>query len=112
MAADTNPFTDKTTLLMVLLGICTVNGIFSPYLNIAIPVTTVLMPEVFPKTREWVLFFSSVFVASCTLFFSGVPAALYERFARPEPDSPAPLYIWIAGALFLALPALDTIGGR
>ena len=49
---------DRQSPLLLILGMCTVNGIFSPYLNLAIPVTAVLMPEIFPRTIEWVLFWS------------------------------------------------------
>lgn len=100
---------DRQTLLMIVLVVCAVNGIFSPYLNVAIPITAVLLPELFPKTVEWVLFFSSIFVATCTLFFSGVPAALYERFVIQDPQSPVPMYIWLVVALVLSLPALGPL---
>ena len=77
---------DRQTLFPLILGVCIVNGIFSPYLNLAIPVTAVLLPEIFPRTIEWVLFWSSVLVASATLLFSGVPAALYERLVERDPN--------------------------
>jgi hypothetical protein len=100
---------DRQTLLMIILGICAVNGIFSPYLNVAIPITAVLLPEMFPKTIEWVLFFSSIFVATCTLFFSGVPAALYERFVERDPQGPVAMYVWLGVAVLLSLPALGPL---
>jgi hypothetical protein len=106
-----NPFRDRQTLLVIVLGICAVNGIFSPYLIIAKSIIVALMPEVFPLTIEWVLFFSSVFVSTATLFFSGVPAALYERLIARRPDSLAAMYIWLAGALFLSLPGLQNVEG-
>jgi hypothetical protein len=52
-----------------------------------------------------VLFWASVLLASATLLFSGVPAALYERLARPGAEATAPLWIWLAGAVTLSLPA-------
>jgi hypothetical protein len=57
-----------------------------------------------------VLFFSSLFVATATLLFAGVPAALYERFAGAAPESTAPMWIWLIGVMLLSLPALETIG--
>jgi hypothetical protein len=97
---------DRQTLFPLILGLCIVNGIFSPYLNLAIPVTAVLMPEIFPRTIEWVLFWSSVLVASATLLFSGVPAALYERLVERDPTGVASTLIWLAGAAALCLPAV------
>lgn len=97
---------------MIALGVCVANGIFSPFLNVAIPITAVLLPELFPRTVEWVLFWSSVLVASATLLFSGVPAALYERLVERGSESVVSGWIWLAGAVLLSLPAVaGTLGG-
>jgi hypothetical protein len=95
---------DRQTLFFMVIGVCVVNGIFSPYLNVAIPVSAALMPELFPRTIEWVLFWASILVASATLLFSGVPAALYERFVDRE--GTAASWIWLAVASAMTLPAL------
>lgn len=95
---------DRQTLLLTVLGVCLVNGIFSPYLNVAVPVTAALMPELFPRTIEWVLFWSSILLSTATLLFSGVPAALYERLVEREPESTVSMWIWLSGALVLSLP--------
>ncbi len=100
----------RQTVLMIILGVCVVNGIFSPLLTVAIPVTAALLPELFPKTVEWVLFFSSIFVASATLFFSGVPAAVYERLVDRDPQSLVPMFIWLGVAIALSIPALGPLG--
>jgi hypothetical protein len=92
-------------MFLLVLGVCVANGIFSPFLNIAIPVAAVLLPELFPRTVEWVLFWSSVLLASATLLFSGVPAALYERLVERNPESAVSMWIWLAGAAALTLPA-------
>ena len=68
---------DRNLLLFGVVGLSVVNGLFSPFLAVALPIAAVLMPEVFPRSVGWVLFFSSLLVASGTLLFSGVPAALY-----------------------------------
>jgi hypothetical protein len=100
---------DRQLVLMLILGVCILNGLFSPFLAIAIPITAVLMPEIFPKTREWVIFFSSILVSSATLFFSGVPAALWERYVARVPESEAAMWIWLAVAGVLTLPALRVV---
>jgi hypothetical protein len=100
----------RQTIFLSVVGLSIVNGIFSPFLKIAIPISAVLMPELFPRTLEWVLFWGSVLLASATLLFSGVPAALYERLAERDGDGAtsgtASLWIWLAGAAILSLPVL------
>jgi hypothetical protein len=96
---------DRQTLFLLVLGLSVANGIFSPFLNIAIPVAAVLLPELFPRTVEWVLFWSSVLLASATLLLSGVAAALYERLIERNAEGTASMWIWLAGAAALSLPA-------
>ena len=97
---------DRQTLLLMVIGLCIVNGIFSPLVVISWRIAAVLMPELFPRTQEWVLFWGSVLLSTATLLFSGVPAALYERLAKPAPEATAPMWIWLAGAALLSLPAI------
>jgi hypothetical protein len=97
---------DRQTLLLMIIGVCIVNGIFSPYMNIAIPISAALMPELFPRTVEWVLFWGSVLLASATLLFSGVPAALYERLIERDPENDISMWIWLGGAALLSAPAV------
>jgi hypothetical protein len=95
---------DRQTLLMLILALCVVNGMFSPYLNIAIPVTAALMPELFPRTIEWVLFWSSIYLSTATLLFTGVAAALYERLV--EAESTISMWIWFGGVVLLTAPVV------
>jgi hypothetical protein len=97
---------DRQTLFPAVLVLCIFNGIFSPFLTLAIPVTAVLMPELFPRTIEWVLFWSSILIASATLLFGGVPAALYERLVERDPEAATSMWIWLGGAAALCLPAV------
>lgn len=97
---------DRQTLLLIVVGVCIFNGIFSPYLNIAVPISAALMPELFPRTTEWVLFWGSIFLSSATLLFSGVPAALYERLIERDPENEISMWIWLGGAALLTLPAI------
>jgi hypothetical protein len=99
---------DRQLLLVAILGICVVNGLFSPFLPVAIPITAVLMPEVFPKTREWVLFFSSVLVSTATLLFSGVPAAVWERLSG-DAEGDIPMWVWLGIAVLMTIPALRVL---
>ena len=100
---------DRHTLLLLVLGVCMVNGIFSPYLNVAIPISAALLPELFPRTVQWVLFWGSVLLATATLLFSGIPAALYERLIERDRESAVSMWIWLAGAAALSLPAAQRV---
>ena len=100
---------DRQSLLLLILGICIVNGIFSPYLNLAVPISAALLPELFPRTVHWVLFWASVLLSTATLLFSGIPAALYERLIDRGRESVVPMWIWLAGAAVLSLPALQRV---
>jgi hypothetical protein len=100
---------DRNLLFFAVVGVSVLNGLFSPFLAIALPISAVLMPEVFPRSVGWVLFFSSLLVASATLLFSGVPAALYERLVDRARGGQVALWIWLGGAVLLALPAMRFI---
>jgi hypothetical protein len=97
---------DRQTLFLLVIGLSIVNGIFSPLLRIAVPISAALMPELFPRTLEWVLFWASILIASTTLLLSGVPAAVYERLIQRKPQGTTSLWIWLAGAVLLSLPAM------
>lgn len=97
-------------LLFLVVGLCVLNGLFSPYLAIAWQITPALMPEVFPKTAEWVLFFSSLVVSTATLLLSGIPAALFERFFETDERSTASMWIWLSTTTLMSLTALENIG--
>lgn len=96
---------DRQTLLLLTISVCVVNGIFSPYLKVAIPISAALLPELFPRTVEWVLFWGSILLSSATLLFSGVPAALYERLVERDEENDVSMWIWLTGAAVLSLPA-------
>lgn len=97
---------DRQTLFLAVVALSIVNGILSPFIKIAIPISAVLLPELFPRTLEWVLFWGSVLLASATLLISGVPAALYERLVERDPNSRASMWLWLACAAVLSSPAL------
>ena len=101
---------DRQTIFLAVVGLSIVNGIFSPFLKLAIAISAVLLPELFPRTLEWVLFWGSILLATATLLVSGVPAALYERYFERDrsgaTSGTASLWIWLAGAAILSLPVL------
>jgi hypothetical protein len=104
------PILSRDILFAIIVGICVVNGIFSPAVPFAQNIPVALMPELFPRSVGWILFFSSVTVSTATLLVSGVPAALFERFALCDPASSASMWVWLSGAMLLSFPALKNIG--
>ena len=97
---------DRQTLFIIVVGLSMMNGIFSPLLKIAVPISAVLLPELFPRTVSWVLLWASVLLSTLTLLLSGIPAALYERLVERDAAGTTSLWIWLAGAAVLCLPAL------
>jgi hypothetical protein len=121
-AARPRPTLSKDALFAIVVGVCMINGIFSPYVAVARQIALILMPEAFPRSVGWVQFFSSIIVATGTLLLSGIPAALYERFSGPAGGTggdrggggpvdhgTTPLWLWLTAATLLSLPALDNI---
>lgn len=102
---------DRGFIVFAIVGLSILNGLFSPYIAIAVPIAAVLMPEIFPRSVGWVLFFSSLLVSSATLLVSGVPAALYERLVERGRTGNISAFIWLAAAVLLALPALRHVVG-
>jgi hypothetical protein len=86
---------DRQTLFIIVIALSMVNGILSPLLKIAVPISAVLLPELFPRTVQWVLLWASVLLSTLTLLLSGIPAALYERLVERNPSGTASLWIWL-----------------
>jgi hypothetical protein len=99
----------RNTLFSLVILVCIANGIVSPWLAIALQIVPILMPELFPRTVGWALFFSSIFVSTLTLFGSGIIPALYERLIEDDRDSTVSMWIWLTLAVAVSYPALDNI---
>jgi hypothetical protein len=92
---------------IAILGVAIVNGIFSPYLVPVWAMRGLWYPFFLPASPAIALFISSLVVSTLTLMIAGVPAGLYERMTGARESGPASMWIWLAGSLFLALPALQ-----
>jgi hypothetical protein len=99
------------TIFAIILGVCALNGMFSPFLRLSMAVVLALLPEWFPPNIHWLLFFGAVFLSSLTLVVGGIPAALYERLWEGEPFTGVSMYIWLACCVLLTLPALTNLPG-
>ncbi|MBY0530494.1 MAG: hypothetical protein K2P86_00835 [Xanthobacteraceae bacterium] len=53
------------------------------------------------------LYMASLMVSTATIILAGIPAAIFERFVGAREDSTvSSMWIWVAGTLFLTLPAM------
>ena|SRR5689334_9748273 len=52
---------------------------------------------------------ASLIIAFGTMFLAGVPAALYERISGLRDTDQLSFMIWLAGTLFLTLPAVTRL---
>jgi hypothetical protein len=102
-------------VFIAVLALALVNGLISPLLPIVYVLMPAWAPHVFLGMQDIVIlpeilfYLSSLIVATGTLLIGGVPAALYERMLGGEPESPAAMYIWLAGVLLLTLPAASRL---
>ena len=103
---------DRSILFLVAVALSAIGGMTFPeeIRKLAMVLVIPIMPEVFPKSPEWIYFFAQLLIATGILLLSGVPAALYERLWEGERTTSVPMFIWIAGAIVLALPALRRLG--
>ena len=103
-------------LIVGVAAICLFNGIFSPFVGLFYVTTLIWLPNLFPGVTEMLIlpelkfYFSSLIVATCTLLFGGVPAALYERFIGAGGQSVMSMTIWMIGCGLLAVPAFQQLG--
>lgn len=103
---------DRDQVAVVAVAVCIVNGMFSDPLRFFFFSTMpAWYPGFLPVNIEMVGYFASLLAATTTLALSGVPAALYERFARPATDSALSAWIWVFAALGLSYESVDRLIG-
>lgn len=94
--------------LVPVMAVAIVNGIFSPWVLIVFVLYPVWFPAWAPQWTQLVYLGSALILATLTVMTSGVPAALYERYAA-APRASVTAAIWIAGAVLLTLPAIPNV---
>lgn len=97
---------DRVNLFAITLAVCVANGIFSPLVQLVARASPIWAPAWLPDGPGALFYLSSLVVSTTTLLVAGVPAALLERAAPRLRGSNLPMWVWIAGALFLSVPAL------
>ena len=85
-----------------------INGLFNQTaLLFALIHVQILAPALLFGSVPLTLLFSSLMVSTATIILGGIPAAIYERITGAKEDSTeASLWIWLAGAGILTLPAM------
>jgi hypothetical protein len=85
-----------------------INGLFNQALvPFAYLFAKVLAPALLFGSESLTLMFASLMASTATIIVGGVPAALYERVVGAKDDSTEiSLWIWLAGAGILTLPAV------
>ncbi|HYG88966.1 MAG TPA: hypothetical protein VD978_22215 [Azospirillum sp.] len=99
----------RKELLFALLGVCLLNGLFSPLVFIFWQTAPLWLPGFLLSVPGAVFYVSSLTLATLTLMVSGVPAAVYERLTGAKDTNAKSLWIWLAGAIVLSLPAGVTL---
>jgi hypothetical protein len=91
-------------LFAVALGLSTVNGMFSPYLEFVLVLSPLWMPNWMPESPGVLFYAASLLTATTTLLASGIPAAVAERFVPGMRGSAGALGIWAVSAFALTMP--------
>lgn len=101
---------ERSQLFFLVMTVAIVNGIFSPATGIVFILWPVWYPTlILPLSQPFVLFLSSLMVATATLLASGVPAAVWERVTGARDSTAASTGIWLGGAVLLSIPALQRV---
>ena len=85
-----------------------INGLFNQdALIFTLVHMQILAPALLFGSVSLTLMFSSLMVSTATIILGGIPAAIYEHVAGAKDDSTeVSLWIWLAGAGILTLPAM------
>ena len=95
---------DHVMVLVLLVAIF--NGLFSPWVLIAVGMAPAWMPNFLPYTPQLLFYGASLLVSTLTFLVAAAPAALAERFLN-EVTQVAALWIWFAVAGVLSIPAIE-----
>lgn len=95
----------------IILIVCAVNGIFSPYLLLVMAIAPAWYPLWLPFEQTLLFFLSSLIVSTGTLLLSGVPAALLEGAIPALNRTPMAMLIWLVAALGLSVPSVQRLLG-
>ena len=95
-------------LIVGILGASVLNGMhFSPWFDIAFLLTKPFFEVSFFITSPLIIFyFTSLLLSTLTVMLAGVPAAVFESVTGRKETGAVSLWIWLACAVLLSIPAL------
>jgi hypothetical protein len=99
----------REQLFVLVILMCILNGIFSPWVLIAVGFAPAWMPGFVPYGPGTLFYGASLLISTMTLLVSGLPAALAERILRDDIGPVGTLWIWLAGATLMSLPAIEAV---
>lgn len=99
----------KPPSIIPIIGLAIINGMFSPVLALVFALHGLWYPFFLPFAIGLVFAMSSLLLSTLYLMVSGVPAALYERFAGDGTTTFASRMIWLATMALLSLPSLPFV---
>jgi hypothetical protein len=84
-----------------------INGLFNQnWLLFALVPMQLLAPALLFGSVPLTLMFASLMVSTATIILGGIPAAIYERATGATETTEISLWIWLAGAAILTIPAI------
>jgi hypothetical protein len=95
---------DQVMIFVLLVAIF--NGLFSPWVLVAVGMAPAWMPNFLPYTPPLLFYGASLLVSTLTFLVAAAPAALAERFLD-EVTPVGALWIWFAVACVLSVPAIE-----
>jgi hypothetical protein len=99
----------KPPSIIPIIGLAIVNGIFSPALVFVFALQGLWYPFFLPASLGLTFALSSLLLSTLFIMFSGLPAALYEKFIGNGETSFASRLIWLVAMALLTLPSLPGI---
>lgn len=96
-------------MLPLILLVCMLNGLASPWLPVLWGAAPLWMVGIMPDNMASITYLSSLAFSTLTLMLSGVPAALYERHIQSKESTTISLGIWLVAAALMSLPAIPNI---
>lgn len=99
----------RQTLIVLVIILSIFNGIFSPWVFVAVGFAPAWMPGFLPFEPQTLFYCASLLISTLTLLVSGVPAALAERVLKRELSPEGSIWIWIAAAALLCIPGIEAL---
>lgn len=97
--------------LVLAVGTCIANGIFSPHVLALIGFAPLWYPSFLPLHPSLLFYGASLLLSTFTLVASGVVAALFERLTGRRESDTLSMFVWLLAALALGHDGLLRASG-